>query len=106
MNPLETAFLKAILDAPGDPVPALIYADWLEEQGRVGEAALVRWCCSGTAYQPVLVHHVLPPRLRWWSDHWGRFAGLSFGRSSWLVTAWSFRQRPLLPAGCMEDDTE
>src|SRR4051812_30955169 len=29
----EAAFLGAILEAPDDDVPRLIYADWLEERG-------------------------------------------------------------------------
>ena len=27
------AFLRAILDAPDDDTPRLVYADWLEERG-------------------------------------------------------------------------
>jgi len=34
----ETAFLRAILAAPGDPLPRLVYADWLEEQGDADSA--------------------------------------------------------------------
>jgi uncharacterized protein (TIGR02996 family) len=32
----DTAFLKAIKAAPDDDAPRLIYADWLDEQGRRG----------------------------------------------------------------------
>src|SRR4051812_27753342 len=29
----DDAFLRAILEAPGDNTPRLVYADWLEERG-------------------------------------------------------------------------
>ncbi len=35
----EQAFLQAIREAPDDDAPRLIYADWLEEQGRASGAA-------------------------------------------------------------------
>jgi uncharacterized protein (TIGR02996 family) len=38
----EEAFLKAMLAAPLDSSPRLIYADWLDEQGRQDEAAFWR----------------------------------------------------------------
>ncbi len=41
----EAAFLRAILAAPDDPTPRLIYADWLEEQ-RDRRAELLRWDCE------------------------------------------------------------
>jgi uncharacterized protein (TIGR02996 family) len=38
----HVAFLRAIHDRPGDALPRLIYADFLDERGRAGEAAWVR----------------------------------------------------------------
>ncbi len=34
MNPDETAFIRAICERPGDDMPRLYYADWLEERGQ------------------------------------------------------------------------
>jgi uncharacterized protein (TIGR02996 family) len=36
------ALLRGCLDAPGEPGPLLVYADWLEEQGITAHASLVR----------------------------------------------------------------
>src|SRR4051794_28353385 len=38
----EEAFLQAILDAPEDDAPRLVYADWLEEHGQPERAAFIR----------------------------------------------------------------
>ena len=38
----EDGLLEAMLIAPHDPVPRLVYADWLEEQGETDRAALLR----------------------------------------------------------------
>jgi uncharacterized protein (TIGR02996 family) len=38
----DTPFLRAIYARPLDPLPRLIYADFLDEQGRVAEAAWLR----------------------------------------------------------------
>jgi uncharacterized protein (TIGR02996 family) len=55
---MDKAFLQAMAEAPDDPSPRLIYADWLEEQGRNEEALfwrqhsladLVRMLCDGMA---------------------------------------------------------
>ena len=42
----EEAFLAAIKAAPTDDAPRLIYADWLDEQGRENQAAFIRKECS------------------------------------------------------------
>ncbi len=39
---MREAFLQAIRDAPGDDVPRLVYADWLEENGQPERAELIR----------------------------------------------------------------
>lgn len=38
----QQAILAAILAAPDDPVPRLVYTDWLEDNGRAGLAAVIR----------------------------------------------------------------
>jgi uncharacterized protein (TIGR02996 family) len=38
----EAAFVAAIRDNPGDALPRLIFADWLDEHGRAAEAAWLR----------------------------------------------------------------
>ena len=38
MNHEEQSLLRTIVDSPGDRVPRMVYADWLEEQGRAEEA--------------------------------------------------------------------
>lgn len=42
-NPMIDAFLRAIAEAPADPVPRLVYADWLLEQGEDDAEAFWRW---------------------------------------------------------------
>lgn len=39
---LEDAFVEAIKESPCDPAPRLIFADWLDEQGRNKEAEWLR----------------------------------------------------------------
>jgi uncharacterized protein (TIGR02996 family) len=39
---LQRAFLDAILDAPDDDAPRLIYADWLEDNGEPEQAEFIR----------------------------------------------------------------
>src|SRR5262245_23510597 len=38
----ETAFLSAILDAPDDDVPRLVFADWLDDNGDSARAEFIR----------------------------------------------------------------
>src|SRR5438132_275740 len=38
----DDAFLRTIAAAPDDDAPRLVYADWLEERGDAGAAALAR----------------------------------------------------------------
>jgi uncharacterized protein (TIGR02996 family) len=42
MAPDHAAFVRAIHDRPADPLPRLVFADWLEEQGRADESAWLR----------------------------------------------------------------
>jgi uncharacterized protein (TIGR02996 family) len=56
----DTAFLRAIIEHPGDDGPRLVYADWLDEQGQAARAEFIRiqcelaadWsCCRCTRHQ-------------------------------------------------------
>jgi uncharacterized protein (TIGR02996 family) len=40
------SFLRAILAAPADDAPRLVYADWLEESARTARAAFIRVQCA------------------------------------------------------------
>lgn len=42
----ETAFLAAIAESPGDELPRLVYADWLDERGEEERAEFVRLACQ------------------------------------------------------------
>lgn len=42
MHPTGQALLNAILEAPDDDAPRLIYADWLDEQGQGERAEFIR----------------------------------------------------------------
>jgi uncharacterized protein (TIGR02996 family) len=43
LDPQEAAFLRGVAEDPDDDAPRLIFADWLEENGRADKAAFVRW---------------------------------------------------------------
>jgi uncharacterized protein (TIGR02996 family) len=47
LPPEAGPFLAAIAETPDDPHPRLVFADWLEEQGRPGAAAACRWLAAG-----------------------------------------------------------
>lgn len=50
MTPLPPGagpFLDAVADAPDDAERRLVFADWLEEQGRPGAATAQRWLAAG-----------------------------------------------------------
>src|SRR5581483_9915746 len=51
-SPDEAAFLRAVHDRPHDPLPRLIFADWLDENGRVTEAAWLRADARAAAAHP------------------------------------------------------
>jgi uncharacterized protein (TIGR02996 family) len=42
LSPDETALLAAVLAAPDDDAPRLVFADWLEENGEAERAELIR----------------------------------------------------------------
>jgi uncharacterized protein (TIGR02996 family) len=95
------ALLRAIVRHPGDDTPRLVYADWLDENGRAEEAEFLRGQCRLAAAEPSeprypelldrdaelrlwLTAHVPGPRLAfpaglsveggrhwWWQTHRG-----------------------------------
>lgn len=46
MDDEQQAFLNAIKHDPDDNLPRLVYADWLEENGKKPHADLIRWQCK------------------------------------------------------------
>jgi uncharacterized protein (TIGR02996 family) len=48
---MHEAFLQAILEAPTDDLPRLVYADWLDENGEHERAELIRLQPVGRQYQ-------------------------------------------------------
>ena len=59
----EAAFRNAILAAPDDPLPKLIFADWLDERGDPRAAGL-RWLVE-RGVRPV--HDAIADTWDWWS---------------------------------------
>lgn len=47
----RAAFLAAIRDRPGDDLPRLVFADWLEEHGEPDRAEFIRVQCELTALE-------------------------------------------------------
>lgn len=62
MRPGEIAFLQSIHQEPDDDSVRMIYADWLEEQGEVNRAELIRAQCE--------LHTLAPesPKYSYWLD--------------------------------------
>src|SRR5579871_2624721 len=93
------AFLRAILAAPADDAPRLIYADWLEEAGRPARAAFIRVQCALDAGPPdparrePLVRHETALVLRHlldWDREFAAAAGLDLqGPGFW---DWGWRR--------------
>jgi uncharacterized protein (TIGR02996 family) len=75
MNSEGDALLAAILQEPGDVVHRLVYADWLNDQGEIKQAAFIRrWCGPETVmehaagcYTPWACRHADIPRC--WKKH-------------------------------------
>lgn len=73
------AFLRAILSDPGDDLPRLVYADWLDENGEPDRAAYIR---EGIEYANWFDPHEQAPRAidarkrlaclltHWWPQGW------------------------------------
>lgn len=98
----ETAFLEAILTDPTGHTDALIYANWLDEQGRWQEALHVRFCAQ-SRMRPVLSR---TGKLGWWDPIMERFLGPGAVGKGWLVGVWSWepteRQGLYLPPSARE----
>src|SRR4051812_765308 len=45
-EPMHQAFLQAILEAPDEDGPRLVYADWLEDNGDPDKAEFIRAQCE------------------------------------------------------------
>lgn len=56
MTDIEQAFLQAIRHQPDDNTPRLLYADWLDEQGRGDRAEFVRIQCALARLPETLEH--------------------------------------------------
>jgi uncharacterized protein (TIGR02996 family) len=71
----ERALLNAIIAAPDDDLPRLVYADWLEEQGRSEGAEFIRLQCelARVGFDPARRRR-LRKRIRQWQyrhgDRW------------------------------------
>ncbi len=61
--PVEAALIDAIVT--GDPASRLVYADWLEERGDVGRAAVVRELVGGRRPDAEMLKQLVPTKLRW-----------------------------------------
>jgi uncharacterized protein (TIGR02996 family) len=90
----DDAFLQAILEAPDDDAPRLVYADWLEDNGQAERAALIRVQCELAgmdADEPRSPHRLGELKARGQellSEHGKEWAG----RLPGLVETWAFRR--------------
>jgi uncharacterized protein (TIGR02996 family) len=68
----ERALLNAIIAAPEDDLPRLVYADWLEEHGRAERAEFIRLECelARMGFNPIR-RRKLEKRLRLWNSLYG-----------------------------------
>ncbi|HEX5273253.1 MAG TPA: TIGR02996 domain-containing protein, partial [Gemmataceae bacterium] len=86
----EEALLRAVIADPDDDAPRLIYADWLDEQGKADRAEFIRVQCALQAAPPG------DPRRPAWLDR--EVALLNdredewLGRLRWLFYLWAFRR--------------
>lgn len=60
----DAAFLAAILANPLDDAPRLVYADWLDETGRVERAEYIRVQCELARFPPPGLENRLPGPTR------------------------------------------
>ncbi len=84
------AFLRSIIETPGDDGPRLIYADWLDENGDPARAEFIRVQCRlATADEDAPERRDLQRReYELLADHWGDWAAPLVGR----VRHWRFRR--------------
>jgi len=87
----DDAFLQAILAAPEDDGPRLIYADWLEEHGALDRAAFIRLQCEA-ALLPLADPRREELAARAWAlltdENWSAWGGMLRG----MVHSWQFRR--------------
>lgn len=81
----EPGFIADILADPSDHAPALIYADWLDDQGRSSEALHTRFCAQA-GLQPGKSRQ---GTLAWWDEVGERWLGRLAVGKVWEVKAWS-----------------
>lgn len=86
----EEAFLQAILEAPEDDTPRLVFADWLEDHGSPQRAEFIRVQCRlAELDEDDLQRRGLRRReYELLAEHWGEWAGPLVGR----VRRWQFRR--------------
>lgn len=77
----ERAFLQAVQEDPANDTPRLIYADWLEEQGRPDRAHFIREQCAGRRCK------ITKGQFRaWFRPWWGRTAfGLRYTTDAGVI---------------------
>ena len=61
--PEEAALVEGIIS--GDTASRLVYADWLEERGDVGRAAIVRELIEGRRPDLEMLERLVPTNVRW-----------------------------------------
>ena len=63
LAPAEAALVDGIVT--GDAASRLVYADWLEERGDVGRAAIVREFVEGCRPELEMLERLVPTNVRW-----------------------------------------
>lgn len=61
----EDAFLADILEHPEEDAPRLIFADWLEDNGRAERATVLRWCVANGRWPEHMPGKFSKP-WQWW----------------------------------------
>jgi uncharacterized protein (TIGR02996 family) len=84
------AFLQAILEAPEDDAPRLVFADWLEDNGDPLRADFIRTQCrlAATDEDDPQRRELQRREYELLADHWGEWAAPFVGR----VSRWQFRR--------------
>lgn len=92
VGPVERAFRETIEANTEDTAPRLVFADWLDERGRSGEADMNRFIAengcgpwlvgAGASYRPDGVH---PINFEWTFEMrmWGLFKDVGQGLNYW-----------------------
>ena len=94
------ALVRSILAAPADDAPRLVYADWLDEQGRAGDAEFIRVQCElarlgfdgafhtdehgRLGHAPAAVERLMERQMELWADGHGR-PDLPAGMTDWPI---------------------